>query len=138
MAQEFDFFGFLDCCEAGGDPLMVGHAHRVGAFCQPHHCLRQSNLLFLHHLVILYHIDGCVGGNERDAAQLLVGKEALGDFDDAFAAERLAFQVGTNGDGIVAVVQVKDVHYLEDVLGGDVVQHRAVFDGTNLELCVVF
>ena len=56
MAEKIDAAVLDYCLEAGGDLLMVGHAHGIGAFSDAYHLFRDGNLVFVYHLVV--HLEG--------------------------------------------------------------------------------
>ena len=124
--------------ESGGDALVVGHAHRVGAFGNAHNGFGQLYFLFLDNLVIFDYVHRGVGRGQRNAAKLGIFEKPVGYLDDALAPQGLALQVGAYGDGVGRMRKVQDVYDLEDALGGDMVQHGAVFDGTHFKLGLFF
>ena len=67
MAEKFDAAFSHYGLEAGGDLLVVGHAHRIGALSDAYNLLGDGDLVLLDHLVVLYYIDGGLGSHESDA-----------------------------------------------------------------------
>ena len=117
----------------GWDWLVVGDALRIAALHYADDLLRVLDVLLLHDLVILDDVEGDVRSNDREAADLLVGDEAVGNLDDTLLAQGLRLQVGADGDGIRVVIQIQDLDDLEGYVGWYMVDDGAVLDGADFE-----
>ena len=97
MAEKIDTVTLDYSLEASGYLLVVGHAHRVGAFADAYNLLGDGNLVFLNDLVVLDDVDGGLRGDEGYAVQLVIFEIAVSYLDDAFAAESFALKVASYG-----------------------------------------
>ena len=91
-AFEFDF-AVVYHAEFRWDVLVVGDALRVHAACNVENLLRNVHLPLLDNFVILYDIEFCVRCHKGDFVNLNVFEKLVGDFDDGFAAQLLAWQI---------------------------------------------
>ena len=72
-------------------------AHTLGVVATNNstQCLMQSDVVFLHHLVVANNIDSGIGGNKGYLINLLVAEEVIGHFDNTFLSYLTTMQVIT-------------------------------------------
>ena len=129
MAFEFDCAAVLAHLEAAGYGFAVAGAVGIGAAKHFADGAGQRKAHFLHHLVIVNMVHNGFGGEQGKAVGIGFAEYHVFDFDDVFAALRVAGQVEAHGYRAAVVQHFKLAQDGERQPCGDVVNHGAVFYG---------
>lgn len=128
MATELEVL-LIDDIELGGDVLEIGDALGVGTLDEILDMVGDFGGEFLNNTVVLNGDDRDKGGYKGNFGDFVLGEVFVLDFDDAFATEFAALEVGADEDFVLIVFEAKDMDNLIDYFGGDMVDDSTVFDG---------
>ena len=129
MAFELGLPVVLAHIEAAGYGFAVAGAVGVGAAKHFADGAGQRKAQFLHHLKILNQIHNRFGGEQGEAVGIGFAEYYVFDFDDVFAALRMAGQVEAHGYCAAVMQHFELAQDGERQPCGDVVNNGAVFYG---------
>ena len=114
--------GVEDCSHR----LVVGDALGVVAPHDADELVRQVDGFLLYDLVVAYDAEHHLVCDDGELAYLIVGEEFVLYLDDALASEFLRTEIEADGDLRRQLVELEERCHLESLVGGDVVDDRAV------------
>ena len=118
--------------------LVVAYALGIVALHDVDELVGQGHAMLLDHLIVLDDVDHGVGGDESDAVERRLGIGDIGNLDDALLAHQGAVEVEANGDTAREALDVEQVDNLEQSVAGNVVDDRAVAQGSHCKFFFIF
>jgi hypothetical protein len=120
------------------DVFHIGDAVGVETFYDDFDLVGDFHLLFVHDFKVLDLDKGSRGGHQGDLVDFVPLKICVANFDEAFFAVLLAIEVIAEQHLVFVVFQVQYVQHFKYIVGGDMIDYGAVFDGRNIEVMLFF
>ena len=131
MALEHYIIATFYHMEVGIDRLIVGDTLGVSAFHDAYDVVGKSDGVLINYFVSADNVDFGVRRDKGDAVECLFGEEHVGNFDNAFFPALLAVEIEANSHTACEILDTKQIHHLKKRLGGNMVDNRSIFEGSN-------